>query len=72
MTPYSEIHVSKHKYLMKLSFSYHATKQSSECFCKNLTFNSIQLHKNLDNKYYLYTGYNYILVHSETLNRMTV
>lgn len=35
---------------MKLPFSYDVIKQSSERFCKNLTFNSTQLHKD-DNKY---------------------
>lgn len=44
---------------MKLPFSYHVTKQSSECFCKNLTFKSTQLHKDVTINIYLYIGYNY-------------
>lgn len=51
---------------MKLPFSYDVTKQSSERFCKNLTFSSTQLHTDVTN-IYLYIGYNYILVHSQKL-----
>lgn len=56
---------------MKLPFSYDVTKQSSERFCKNLTFNSTQLQKNLTTNIYLYIGYNYILVHSQILTAVS-
>jgi len=53
---------------MKLPFSYDVTKQSSERFCKNLIFNSTQLHKNSTINIYLYIGYNCILEHSQILS----